>query len=146
MQAVLDKFQPRFIPKGRILWTNETSEKTGPISRGDFSELGLPSAVRNEFPNVAIQDRTRRLLVLVDIARLRGLITTRRRETLELLFSGREFQLILVNAFASRREFQGLFVELPWQTYAWFANEPKHVIYFSGACSQLETGRKPVLR
>jgi hypothetical protein len=70
--------------------------------------------------------------VLVDVAGLHGQMTAERCELLKHVFRVRGLRLILVNAFASRRELQNLFVECPWRTSAWIAAEPEHLIHFNG--------------
>jgi adenine-specific DNA-methyltransferase len=62
-------------------------------------------------------------------------MTNERCEVLNRVFRVSGFGLVLVNAFGSRRELQELFVELPWRTSAWFADEPDHMIHFDSGCS-----------
>lgn len=130
-QAVLEEFQPRFIGQGRVVWTSDDSDETTLVSRDSIVELGLPSAPTRELPNVVIHDPGRHWLVLVDVASLRGQMTAKRCELLKRLFHVRGFRLVLVNAFASRRQLQDLFVEFPWRTSAWIAAEPEHLIHFN---------------
>jgi hypothetical protein len=84
---------------------------------------------------VVILDARHRWLVLVDVARMRGQMTTERRDALNRMFRVGSFALVLVNAFASRRELQELFVEPPWRTSAWFTDEPGHMIHFDTGCN-----------
>jgi hypothetical protein len=132
LRAVLKKFQPRFVPHGRVVWGGTVSDETLQGPRRRFSALGLCWPPSPEIPDVVIHDRTRRWLVLVDVAGRRGQLTAKRCESLKQMFHGSGLQLVLVNAFVSRRELQEFFIDCPWWTSAWFADEPEHMIHFDG--------------
>lgn len=135
LRAVLEKFRPRFVPRGRVVWAGGASDEVTQVFRRRFSTLGLRWPPSREIPDIVIHDQTRRWLFLVDVAGLRGQMTVKRCESLKQMFHGSGLRLVLVNAFGSRRELQELFIDFPWWTSAWFANEPEHMIHFDGRCS-----------
>lgn len=134
-RAVLEKFRPRFIPRGRVVWDGGVTDEATQISRRRFFALGLCWPPTPEIPDVVIYDQERRRLILIDVAGRHGQMTTKRCETLKRMFHGSGLQLVLVNAFTSRRELQEIFFDFPWWTSAWFADEPEHMIHFDGECS-----------
>ena len=131
-RAVVEELQPRFVPDGRLMWVRGARETASFASEDALVELGFASANRDQFPNVVLHDRTRRWLVLVEVAGIRGPMSQRRCEALKREFAGPGLRLILINAFQSRREFQDLRAKLAWGTSAWFADEPDHMIHFGG--------------
>lgn len=132
LRAVLEKFRPRFVPRGRVVWDGGVTDKATQNSRRRFLALGLCWPPPQEIPDVVICDQKRRRLVLVDVAGRRGQMTAQRCESLKRMFYGSGLQLVLVNAFKSRRELQEISFDFPWWTSAWFADEPEHMIHFDG--------------
>jgi hypothetical protein len=130
-KEVLNAFCVRFTPSGRVLWVSDGND---PIfaSADALSDLGVSLSSARGLPSVVIYDILQKKLVLIDIAKLRGLMTSQRREALSRLFGGSEVELVFVNAFRDRREFQKLLTEPPWGTVVWFADEPDHMIHFNG--------------
>lgn len=130
LNEVLGAFYLHFTSGGRVLWVTEDND---PIlaSRQVLSELGVSLLRPRSLPSVVIYFTQRGLLVLIDVAELRGLMTSKRREALMKVFGGCRVELIFVSAFRSRSEFQESLTEPPWGTVVWFADEPDHLVYFN---------------
>ena len=132
LKAVLDAFYLRFTPKGRVLWV---SEEDRPVlsARDELHEIGVSLLRPRSLPTVVINDDQHARLALIDVADLRGLMTEYRREVLKRLFGESRADLVLVNAFRNRKQFQASLDELPWETVVWFADEPNHLVHFNGS-------------
>src|SRR2546422_11598510 len=85
-QAVLEVFKRRFVPRGCVLWASDGGEKSAFASRDAIAALRLRSGSRRKFPNVVIYDAQRRWLFLMDVARIRGRMTTKRCQVLTRVF------------------------------------------------------------
>jgi len=131
--AVLNEFFSRFTPRGRVLWVDEGGEDVVYKSPDAWGFLGLPSSLRPDPPNIVIYDEERHWLILIDVARIRGQMNSKRYVTLKQRFRGCGLNLVFVNAFKNRRELGDWLLDLPWQTAAWLAEEPDHMIHFNGA-------------
>jgi len=131
LKAVLEVFYWRFVPEGRVLWVNENDEPLLAV-RDELHQLGVSLLRPRSLPTVVINDEGRDRLALIDVADLLGLMTENRCEVLKGMFGGSRSQLILVNAFRSRTQFQALAAELPWDSVVWFSDEPNHLIHFDG--------------
>lgn len=92
---------------------------------------GSPAETR-EFPNTVVFDKSRDRIYLIDVARLGRQMTRERRDALLPLLQERASEIVFVNAFLNRTEFQRLVHDLPWGTVAWFAEEPAHMIHING--------------
>lgn len=114
-----------------VLWVREEEE---PIveDRQVLRELGIVSSHPGRLPNLVIHHEMGCRLVLIDVAKLQGLIDARRREALSKVFRRCGAGLIFVSAFSSRREFLEFVDEPAWETVVWFADEPNHFVYFDG--------------
>ena len=136
VRAILMQFVPRFIPRGRVVWVSVHGGATSCIAPRRIAGLKFPPALPEVLPNVIIHDRTRRWLVLIDVASGRGRMNTQRCERLLSLFRGSRLILVFVSAFWERSEFRGLGNDFAWGIAAWFASEPDHMIHFNGGILQ----------
>jgi hypothetical protein len=132
VRAVLEEFQPRFVPHAQVIWVNEARNRAAVACHRFFRQLGLQLSSRRDFPNILLLDRKRGQLVLIDVPGVRGRISGDRCAVLERVFGDYGLGLVFANAFKSRRELQELLDEPPWGTSAWIADEPKHMIHFNG--------------
>lgn len=132
ISSVLAEFYPRFTPSGLILWVAASSQQPIYQSRSGLIRCGINSLPEDELPNVGILHSKRGWLVLIDIARIRGLMTSERRDALVNLFRDWRARLVFVTVFQSRRELQDSLENPAWGTAAWFLEEPDHLIHFDG--------------
>lgn len=133
MSAVLSEFCARFTPRGRVLWVDEVGEEVAYKLADVWASLGLPSSPRADLPNIVIYDEGRHWLILIDVARIRGQMNSKRYAMLKQKFRRCGLSLVFVNAFNDRCELVDLLFDLPWQSAAWFAEEPDHLIHFNGS-------------
>lgn len=131
INPVLAEFYPRFTPGGLVLWVAERSEKPIYQSRSGLARCGMSSLPMGELSNVGVFHLKRGWLALVDIASIRGSMTSERRDDLAELFSFWRARLVFVTVFQSRRELRDSFEIPAWGTAAWFSEEPDHLIHFN---------------
>jgi len=84
-------------------------------------------------PDVVILDRCRNRLLLVGVYGASGPFTRKREELVRRAFEWWHGELVLVSAFGSRRHLAAYLGELATESWAWFADEPRHVIVFGDA-------------
>ena len=132
INAVLTEFCSRFTPSGRVLWVDEGGEEAAYKSLDAWGSLGLPSSPRPDLPNIVIYDEGRHWLILIDVARIRGQMNSKRYAILRQMFQGCALSLVFVNVFKDRSELGDWLLDFPWHTAAWFAEEPDHMIHFNG--------------
>jgi hypothetical protein len=130
LRAVLELFQPRFVPEAHLVWLIEEETPVAPLV-DDLANSGMYPISTCELPNVVFYERQSDRFVFVDVATIRGQMTSSRCAIIKRLFVERDSQIIPVNAFADRRAFRGD-ADLPWSSAAWFADEPDHLIQFDG--------------
>jgi hypothetical protein len=131
LRAVVEEFQPRFVPDGNIVWLSEARETSCCALIDKMVELRFEIATNQEFPNVVINDSRRGWIFLIDVVTLKGPMNRSRCRILRGLFEPCENHLVLINAFKSRSDICHV-TELPWSISAWFADEPDHIIHFDG--------------
>jgi hypothetical protein len=132
LRAVTTEFYPRFTPGGKVLWVREGTHKLVYRSRANVARRALGAMSPAELPNIGIHYSKRGWLVVVDIAGIRGAISSIRCQVLGERLSSCRLGLVFVTAFRSREAFQVQGLEPAWQTVAWFSNEPDHLVHFDG--------------
>jgi len=128
IQRIITCFYPRFVSGGRILHAE------GLRLRAPGHDAELVQRIRSRWlplmPSAVFLNAENAVLVLCDSAQRRGLIHDARKRELSALFHGASARLVFVSAIESRGE---LATMLPaWETAVWVADEPDHLIHFSG--------------
>lgn len=131
LKTVLTEFRPRFAADGRVVWMCEDELPPAYASREVPRLMRRSQAEANELPNVIVFEKSRNRTYLIDVARLGRQITIERRDALLRMLHGQASEIVFVNAFLNRKEFQRLVHAFAWETVAWFAEEPDHMIHFN---------------
>ena len=131
---VIYSFGPRFTPDGTLIYAGDTASKWGSyFDRMTLAELGVVIPSRGtKIPDVVIHHQTRQWLVLVEAFTSRGPIDSLRRAQLQRIFAGFGPDLVFVTAFPDRRTMARQAGSLAWETDAWCADHPDHLIHFNG--------------
>ncbi len=132
INSILVAFRRFLIPTGRVLWVSEGDSEPTYASRTGLARLGIRILQPHSLPNVVIFDPKRDFVALVDKADRPGIMTLKHREAVTEAFHMCEFRLISVTAFTNRLECRDSQLEIPWETFVWFAEEPNHLVYFDG--------------
>jgi hypothetical protein len=83
-------------------------------------------------PDVVFYCAKRNWLVLIDCVGGRGCVDTNRKTDLGRLFAGSTAELVFVSAFPDREVMSDFLDEIAWETEAWVADAPSHIIHFNG--------------
>lgn len=76
--------------------------------------------------------RDRNWLVLMEAASSHGPVDVKRHRELKALFDGCTAGLVFISAFLSRAKMRQYLSEIAWETDAWSAEHPDHLIHFNG--------------
>lgn len=136
-KAVVEIFAPNFLRQPAVLFISDSGEKV--IARDEqlAARLGLQIHADRNLPDIILVDvsaaGTR--LVFIEVVATDGAITPPRKQALGSLASAANFSaasVYFVTAFADRSStaFRKLARELAWDTFAWFASEPRNLIHY----------------
>ena len=135
-KAVVEEFAPRFLDVPGLLWLSESGTKVHDEALA--ASIGLVFSPDKNLPDLVLVDRgTRFLLVFVEIVATDGAITASRRAALQLIASDAGFQaedVAFVTAYADRgaSAARKTVPMLAWDSFAWFASEPDHIVVMQG--------------
>lgn len=136
-KAVVEEFAPRFLAEPAVLFISDSGEKVVARDEQLASLIGLQIQADRNLPDVILLDlaRGRERLIFVEVVATDGGITLQRKAALSALAANARFSIasvFFVTAFADRSmpAFRRLAAELAWDTFAWFAAEPAHLLCY----------------
>ena len=133
IKAVVEQFAARFVPGSQLLYVGDTGKKWAYRDEKSFLALGIQLDEHGKMPDVAIHDRKRNWLVLVEVVTSHGPVNPKRHEELRALFAKSKAGLVFVTAFPSRAVMSKYWNELAWETEVWVADHPDHMIHLNGS-------------
>ena len=135
--SVIESFASRFLKRPGVIAISESAQKLTYEDRRLAKRIGFELDPSSTLPDVILVDMglAELLFVFVECVVSDGEITRRRREELEALASrgGVSAQrCAYVTAFRDRSDaiFRRVASSLTWGSFAWFASEPDHLLFF----------------
>ena len=135
-KAVIEDFAPRFLQNPGVVCLSESRKKMTLRDHDLARSIGLRIQPEKHLPDIVLADigSESPVLVFVEIIANDGPITRLRKQELTSIASSSGFpetQLLFVNAYLdrSRPAFRKTIGSLAWGSFAWFAAEPKHLLY-----------------
>ena len=131
--AIVNDFAPRFAPGSVPMYVDELSSQAGPHDLALLADLGVEVESRDMMPDVVLHCAEKNWLLLIESVTGHGVLDGKRQAELARLFAGSTAGLVFVTAFPSRAVMVDFPGEIAWETVAWFANEPAHLIHYNSS-------------
>lgn len=148
-KAVVEEFSKRFLGQPGVIFLSESGNKV--LKRDDVlaNAIGLKIPADKYLPDILLVDLSPKepLIVFVEVVATDGPISgPRKRAFLEITRSAGfpDRHVAFVTAYLDRGKpaFKKTVPELAWNSFAWFASEPDHIVIFrAGAVDEDETAR-----
>ena len=132
IKDILEKFCPRFTPKGIVIYVGDAGDKFIVNETQRFKELGIELDPHGKIPDLVIHYEDKGWLVLIEAVTSHGAVNLKRRNELKQIFHSSREGLVFVTAFPSRKEMTKYLAEISWETEVWVADQPDHMIHFNG--------------
>ncbi|TVP79651.1 MAG: hypothetical protein EA353_05635 [Puniceicoccaceae bacterium] len=132
IEAIIESFCDHWAPDGAILGVFNSKQQGTHLNTDALAILGVSLKSAAELPDVIIHDTRRNRLLLIEAATSGGPIDETRRKELKELFDECTADLIFITVFESRCSMQRLTSEIAWASEVWIAEDPGHLIHFSG--------------
>ncbi len=110
----------------------DTGNKQRHIAADYLARLGMAFDEHGKMPDVIVHLPDKKWLVLIEAVTSHGPIGIKRQNELRGLFKGVKVGLVFATAFLTRRAMAKYPSEIAWETEAWVAEAPSHVIHFNG--------------
>ncbi|MDX2208347.1 MAG: BsuBI/PstI family type II restriction endonuclease [Gemmatimonadales bacterium] len=132
VRKIVDGFCPRFTPGGTVIYLGDTGAKHLHFRAEELARLGITLDQHGKMPDLIVHLPDRKWLVLIEAVTSHGPIGQKRQNELKALFASADAGLVFVTAFLTRRAMNKYLGEIAWETEAWIASEPDHLIHFNG--------------
>lgn len=130
--VVIREFAPRFTPGSELLYVGDTAKKDLYIDHEKLEELGIAFDEHQKLPDVILFDRKRNWILLIEAVTSHGPISPKRFIELEKLFEPCKMGKVYITAFPDFKTFKRFSNDIAWETEAWLAEIPEHMIHFNG--------------
>jgi type II restriction enzyme len=134
IKQMIDDFCARFVPGGEVLYIGDAGQKFAHLDSVGFASLGVAIDDRHhgKMPDLVVHDRRRDWLILMEAASTHGPVDAKRHGELKALFSGSSAGPVYVSCFPDRATMRAFLADLAWETEAWCASDPTHMIHLDG--------------
>lgn len=132
IKEIIEKFSPRFVPGGQLVYVGDTGAKWGYFDQPLLADLGVTVDNHGKMLDVVIYFAEKDWLVLVESVTSHGPVDSKRHDELARLFAGSKAGLVYVSAFPNRRVMNKYLESISWETEVWVADAPAHLIHFNG--------------
>lgn len=133
IRAVIEDLGSFFVPGGELVYVGDTGTKWGYFDQELLASLGVNVGQHGKMPDVVIYYREKNWLVLAEAVASSGPVDGGRHAELAELFKDSKAGLVYVTAFPDRGEiFRKFLSVVAWETEAWCASDPTHLIHFNG--------------
>lgn len=132
IKQIIEDFCSRFTPGGHVLYVGDAGKDDPIYCEDELTALGVVLDKHGKFPDLIVHLPEREWLVLIEAASSHGPVDGKRHRALADLFASAHPGLVYVSCFPSRIEMRKYLSAIAWETEAWCADEPSHMIHFNG--------------
>ncbi|MCK9419013.1 MAG: hypothetical protein M0R70_06520 [Nitrospirae bacterium] len=132
IQKVLADFCALYTPAGRVLYISHSKVKLVYFDTDALKALGVKIEEHGKMPDVVVHHVEKDWLFLIEAVTSHGPVSPKRRQELKELFAGSKAGIVYVTAFLNRRTMIKYLYDIAWETVAWIAESPTHLIHFNG--------------
>lgn len=132
IKEMIEQFCPRFAPGARVLYVGDTSKVNETLDKETLNKIGVTLPPRGKEPDLIVWREDKNWLYLMEACSTHGPVDVTRKNELLELFGGYGHDLIFISCFPNRKIMQGYLSDLAWETEAWCADTPDHMIHLNG--------------
>lgn len=132
IKQMIDDFCAYFIPGGEVIYIGDADEKLMHFDEDCLASLGVTVDTHGQMPDLVVYQREKNWLFLMEAASSHGPVDAKRHGELQALFAGSTAGLVYVSCFPDRATMRRFLADLAWETEAWCASDPTHMIHLNG--------------
>ena len=132
IRDIIEQLAPRFLPNSTLIYVGDTGEKWGYYDQELAGNLLFNVQEHGKMPDVILYVEDKRWLVLIEAVTSHGPVDSKRYIELEELFSNVNVDKVYISAFPDKKTFMHYVQDIAWETEAWIADNPTHMIHFNG--------------
>ena len=130
-RAIIEEFAPRFAPNSECLYVGDTIEKDLVKNENKLRELGFAITLHDKMPDVVLYSSQKNWIYFIEAVTSVGPMEPKRIKEIEEMTTGVTAGKIYVTAFLDFKTFKMFSESLAWETEAWIAETPDHMIHLN---------------
>jgi hypothetical protein len=131
-RAIIEEFAPRFAPDSECLYVGDTIEKDLVKNEEKLQKLGFSITLYDKMPDVVLYSTEKNWLYFIEAVTSVGPMEPKRIKEIEEMTEDVTAGKIYVTAFLDFKTFKKFSESLAWETEAWIADMPDHMIHLNG--------------
>lgn len=132
IKQMIDDFCAYFIPGGEVLYIGDADSKLMHFDEEKLASLGVTVNTHGKLPDLVVYQPDKNWLFLMEAASSHGPVDAKRHGELSALFAASTAGLVYVSCFPDRATMRKFLADLAWETEAWCASDPTHMIHLNG--------------
>lgn len=129
---IVQEFLPRFGFGAEVLYLGDSTDRFLVRESDKLAAIGFFDLEHEELPDVIAYSESRNLLFLIEAVHSSGEMGELRVRKLREKLAKCTASLVFVSAFATRASFRRFSADIAWESEAWIAESPDHMIHFNG--------------
>lgn len=131
-KQIIEEFLPRYGQGCQVLYVGDTTDKFLHFEKEKLEQLNFFELAHNELPDIIAYNSKKNWLFLIEAVHSSGSINELRILELKRLTKHCTAEIVYVTAFLTKIEFRKWATQIAWETEAWIAENPDHLIHFNG--------------
>jgi len=131
--SVIQEFGPRFAPSAVVLYVGDTAIKHVVCETEQLAELNILITEHDKLPDIVLYQKEKNWLFLIEAVTSHGPVNPKRYREIEDMLKNCSLERVYVTAFPNVSTFRKYSSDIAWETEAWIADEPDHMIHFNGS-------------
>lgn len=132
IKAMVEELCTRYAPGGEVIYIDDTDKKQDRGNHPILERFGITIPEHGKAPDLIVWLPEKQWLFLMEACSTHGPIDVLRKKDLDNLFSGAAGHIVYVSCFPSRAVMRKYLADLAWETEAWCADDPDHMIHLDG--------------
>lgn len=133
MKDMVEEFCPRYTPGAELVYIGDAKSKWAHFDEGLLASLGVSVDSHGKMPDLVVYQRDKNWLFLMEACSSHGPVDAKRYRELHELFANCTAGLVLVSCFPTRAVMRQYLADIAWETEAWSADAPDHMMHFNGS-------------
>ena len=131
-KQIIEEFLPRYGQGCQVLYVGDTTGKFLHFEKEKLEQLNFFELAHGELPDIIAYNSKNNWLFLIEAVHSSGSINELRILELKRLTKHCTAEIVYVTAFLTKIEFRKWATQIAWETEAWIAENPDHLIHFNG--------------
>ena len=131
-RAVVEEFLPRFGFGAEVLYLGDAENKYLVREEEKLKAIGFFALEHEELPDVVAYSESKNLLLLIEAVHSYGQMSEARVRKLRNKLTSCNATIVFVSAFENKKIFRRFSSDIAWDTEAWIAEDPDHMVHFNG--------------